>query len=61
METETTMNILLTVPIELNKKLCADAQKEHRSRQAQIIYLLQKNFESEKQTPNGNGKKEKAK
>jgi hypothetical protein len=59
METET-MNILLTIPSELNVKLCADAAKEHRSRQAHIVYLLEKNFK-ETETPNGRGKKEKAK
>lgn len=53
-----TMNILLTIPTELNRKLCAEAGKEHRSRQAQIVYTLEKLFEK---SPNGNGKKEKTK
>ncbi len=56
METET-FNILLTVPNELNEKLCAEAEKEKRSRQAHIVYLLEKNFE----TPDANRKKEKGK
>lgn len=41
-----TFNILLTVPNELNEKLCAEAEKEKRSRQAHIVFLLEKNFET---------------
>ena len=55
-ETAETFNILLTVPQELNDKLCAEAEKQKRSRQAQIVYLLEKSFEPEQ---NANGRKEK--
>ena len=60
MESET-FNILLTVPQELNEKLCAEAGREKRSRQAHIVYLLEKNFAAKTKTPVGSGKKEKTK
>lgn len=44
----------LRVPVDLNEKICRQAQTEKRSRQAHIVYLLEKFFE----TPVGNGKKE---
>ena len=61
MKTEMTapLRIALTlhIPATLNAKLIAEAEKEKRSRHAQIIYTLGKFFEpSEK-----NGKKEKSK
>ncbi len=43
------MNILLTIPCELNEKLSRQADKEHRSRQAHIVYLLEKSFQEEQQ------------
>ena len=57
METQTTpeeITFSLRISSELNERICADAQKEKRSRQAHIVYSLEKLFE----TPNGNGKKE---
>ena len=57
METQTApeeITFSLRIPVELNEKIVADADKERRSRQQQIVYLLEKLFE----TPNGNGKKE---
>ncbi len=48
----------LKVPVELNEKILREAEKERRSRQAQIIYSLEQIFV---ESPNGNGKKEKAK
>ena len=55
--TETETVFTLRVPQTLNEKLIGEAKTENRSRQAQIVYLLNKHFE----TPMGNGKKEKAK
>ena len=43
----------LRIPVELNEKICAEAESERRSRQAHIVYLLEKLFET------GRGKKEK--
>ena len=48
----------LKVPVELNEKILREAEKERRSRQAQIIYSLEQIFV---ESPNGNGKKEKTK
>jgi len=48
----------LKVPVELNEKILREAEKERRSRQAQIIYSLEQIFV---ESPNGNGKKERAK
>lgn len=61
MKSETTappkVALTLHIPATLNTKLIAEAEKEKRSRHAQIIYTLGKFFEpSEK-----NGKKEKSK
>ena len=55
--TETETVFTLRVPQTLNEKLIGEAKTENRSRQAQIVYLLNKHFE----TPICNGKKEKAK
>ncbi len=55
--TETETVFTLRVPQTLNEKLIGEAKTESRSRQAQIVYLLNKHFE----TPIGNGKKEKTK
>ncbi len=58
-ETKTTANIRTTIdlPQELHAKLCAEAEKERRSRHQVMIIAIEKFFE----TPNGNGKKEKGK
>lgn len=60
METKTTEEITfsLRIPCELNAKICRDAEKKRRSRQAHIVYLLEQLFAA---TPNGNGKKKEAK
>lgn len=53
METQTTteeITFSLRIPCELNEKITTDA--ERRSRQAHIVYLLEKFFET---PPNGNG------
>jgi len=47
----------IDLPMNLHEKLCAEADKEKRSRHSQMLVALEKFFE----TPNGNGKKEKAK
>lgn len=47
----------IDLPVHLHKKLTAEADKEKRSRHSQMLIALEKFFE----TPNGNGKKEKAK
>ncbi len=59
METETKEIFRTTIdlPADLNAKLLQSCEKSKRSRHAEMIYLLEKVFE----TPNGNGKKEKAK
>lgn len=49
-----TTNVLLTLPDSLIEKLQRRANNENRSRHAQIIFILQKFFE----TADGNGKKE---
>ena len=56
-----TMNILLTIPAELNRKFCVEAGREHRSRQAQIVYLLEKNFEPPTKNNSTSGEREKTK
>ena len=48
----------LRIPGELNEKIIAAAQREKRSRQAHIVYSLEKLFAD---APDGNGKKEKTK
>ena len=45
----------LRIPIELNQKIIADARREKRSRQAQIVFTLEKFFEMR------DGKREKTK
>ena len=55
--TETETVFTLRVPRVLNEKLIGEAKTENRSRQAQIVYLLNKHFE----TPVSNGKNEKTK
>jgi len=59
METQTAPEITfsLKIPVELNAQIVAAAEIERRSRQAHIVYLLEKLFDK---TPT-NGKKEKAK
>ena len=55
--TETETVFTLRVPQTLNEKMIGQAKTENRSRQAQIVYLLNKHFE----TRVGIGKKEKTK
>lgn len=59
METETKEIVRTTIdlPLALNEKLMREAEKTKRSRHSQMLIALEKFFE----TPNGNGKKEKAK
>lgn len=47
----------IDLPTNLHEKLCAEADKQKRSRHSQMLIALEKFFE----TPNGNGKKEKSK
>jgi hypothetical protein len=49
MQTNTTKEIVfsLRIPLDLNKKILAEAGKEKRSRHSQIIYALEKAFETE--------------
>lgn len=47
----------IDLPVSLNRKLIAEAEKFRRSRHSQMLIAIEKFFE----TPNGNGKKEKAK
>ena len=54
MENET-VTFSLRISPELNERILAEAEKQKRSRQAQIEITLEKVFE----TPNTNGKKEK--
>lgn len=35
----------IDLPIELNEKLYAEAETEHRSRHTQMLYVLEKYFE----------------
>lgn len=60
METETKEIVRTTIdlPQDLNEKLLVLCQKTKRSRHAQMLFVLEKFFET---PPNGNGKKEKAK
>ena len=61
METQTAteeITFSLRISGELNEKIIAAAQKEKRSRQAQIVYSLEKLFED---APDERGKKEKTK
>ena len=58
MKSETTaplkIALSLRIPATLNVKLLAEAEKEKRSRHAQIIYTLEKSLK----TPPAHGKKE---
>lgn len=47
----------IDLPVALNEKLLRECEKTKRSRHAEMIYLLEKFFD----TPNGNGEKEKTK
>ena len=61
METQTAteeITFSLRISGELNEKIIAAAQKEKRSRQAQIVYSLEKLFA---EAPQESGKKEKTK
>ncbi len=53
-ETKEIVRTTIDLPVSLNEKLCAEAEKSKRSRHSQMIVALEKFFE----TPNGNGKKE---
>ena len=57
METQTApeeITFSLRIPVELNERIIADAKPERRSRQAHIVYLLEKLFEPR----DGDGEKE---
>jgi predicted transcriptional regulator len=54
METREYVRTTIELPAELNAKLCAEAAKTKRSRHAQMLFALEKFFE----TPVDNGKKE---
>jgi len=56
--TKQSINVLLTLPNSLDEKLQVEAKAQERKRHAQIIFILQRFFETQ---PNGNGKKEKTK
>ena len=43
-EKEEKTNILLKLPVKLNEKLLAEARIENRSRQAQIVFILDNYF-----------------
>jgi len=47
----------IDLPAELNAKLLRNCEKTKRSRHSEMIYLLEKSFE----TTSGNAKKEKTK
>ena len=47
----------IDLPANLHEKILAEADKEKRSRHSQMVYALEKFFE----TPNGDGKREKTK
>ena len=57
METKEIVRTTIDLPVELNRKLIAEAEKAKRSRHSQMLIALEKFFE----TPGGRGKKEKAK
>ncbi len=59
METEKAEIVRTTIdlPAELNAKLLRNCEKTKRSRHSEMIYLLEKSFE----TTSGNAKKEKTK
>ena len=47
----------IDLPAELNEKLLRQCEKTKRSRHAEMLFVLEKSFE----TPDGRGKKEKTK
>lgn len=59
MEVKQTEIIRTTIdlPVALNEKLLRRCEETKRSRHAEMVFLLENFFE----TPNGNGRKEKAK
>lgn len=56
-ETKEIVRTTIDLPLELNEKLLALCGKTKRSRHAEMLFLLEKSFE----TPSANGKKEKTK
>ena len=56
-ETKEIVRTTIDLPVSLNEKLIAEAEKFRRSRHSQMLIAMEKFFE----TPNGNGKKERAK
>lgn len=56
-ETKEIYRTTIDLPIGLREKILAAAEKERRSQNSQMLIALEKYFE----TPNTNGKKEKAK
>lgn len=59
--TQTETNFTLRVPAALNEKLVAEARAENRSRQAHIVYLLNKHFEKANDADGGGEKNKKEK
>ncbi len=57
METKTAEIVRTTIdlPVELNEKLLRSCEKTKRSRHAEMLFILEKSFET---APDGNGKKE---
>lgn len=43
-EKEEKFNVLLSLPAKLNEKLLTQSRIENRSRQAQIVFILEKYF-----------------
>lgn len=56
-QTKEIVRTTIDLPLELNERLLKLCEKTKRSRHAEMLFVLEKFFE----TPNGNGKKEKAK
>ena len=56
-ETKEIVRTTIDLPTELNEKLLRLCERTKRSRHAEMLFVLEKFFES----PVGNGKKEKAK
>jgi hypothetical protein len=54
-----TVRFTLDVPIELNKKLVAEAKAEKRSRHKQILIILERVFENGNGSFGQNGEKQK--
>lgn len=54
METKEIVRTTIDLPLELNEKLLQRCEQSKRSRHAEMLFLLEKSFET-------NGKKEKAK